>query len=196
MSNVQVMSNSRVTNNGRVTKRRVVKSAPSRRPSPSQQVLHDTVMRLRLDGQVVAKLHLFAILTAARMAEARHASWHGVDVEAAKWSLSAEHSKSRSAYCVALSQQSLELLQALPRLAGNHLVFPSPSGEVLSDLRVGMTARAMKLTPVYGFRTAFLDWHKKRTGETERPVELDDELMQAWADFIDPRDVVAAGALK
>jgi integrase len=77
--------------------------------------------------------------------------------------------KKRREHVIPLSSQVLELLHAMPRMAGTDLVFPSPGkGGVLSDMTLTKVLRDMAVTVVlngdtktatqHGFRSTFRDW--------------------------------------
>ncbi len=120
---------------------------------------------LRQQGGVAAKALELAILTACRSGEVRGATWAEIDLEAALWTIPAERMKAGREHRVPLSPQALGLLRALPRFEGCELVFPGPSGKVLSDMSLTAVLRRMGRgdITVHGFRSTFRDWSAETT---------------------------------
>lgn len=148
----------------------------------------------------------FAILTACRSGEVRGATWDEVDLEASEWNIPGDRMKAAKAHRVPLSGAATALLKALPRVAGNSLVFPAPRGGQLSDMTLTAVLRRMKVDVVpHGFRSTFREWAGEATGYPREVIEhalahqLADKaeaayqrgsllpkrvsLMQDWADF-------------
>jgi integrase len=124
---------------------------------------------LALRDGIAPKCLAFAILTATRSQEARGAAWAEIDLNEKLWTIPAPRMKKRREHVIPLSSQVLELLHAMPRMAGTDLVFPSPSkGGVLSDMALTKVLRDMAVTVVvnsdtktatqHGFRSTFRDW--------------------------------------
>ena len=69
--------------------------------------------------------------------------------------------------------KALRLLEALPRFAGNDLVFPSPRGLVMSDMTLTAVMRRMGCKEVpHGFRSTFRDWAAERTNYPREVAEM------------------------
>ena len=81
---------------------------------------------LRTRDGMAAKALEFAVLTAARSGEIRGARWDEVDLNEKVWIVPAGRMKAKREHRVPLSDAAVELLQALPRLEDNELVFPAP----------------------------------------------------------------------
>lgn len=123
----------------------------------------------------------FAALTAARSQEVRGARWDEIDLEAGLWIIPAVRMKMEREHRVPLTPDALALLNALPRLADNPLVFPAARGGELSDMTlsaamkrlhqadveaggVGFVDRVSKRPAVpHGLRSTFRDWVAERT---------------------------------
>jgi len=74
---------------------------------------------------------------------------------------------------VPLSPRAVELLEALPRFAGNDLVFPAPRGGKLSDMSLSALLKRMKVDAVpHGFRSTFRDWAAERTNYPRDVAEM------------------------
>ncbi len=115
----------------------------------------------------------FVILTAARSGEVRGATWAEMDLDAATWTVPGERMKAGKEHRVPLSQAALDLLRALPRIAGSDLVFPAPRGRVLSDMTLVAVMRRMEVDAVpHGFRSTFRDWCSERTNYPREVAEM------------------------
>jgi len=154
----------------------------------------------------------FAILTAARSAEVRGATWAEIDLEAAVWTVPAARMKAGREHRVPLSAQAIVLLESLPRIEGTKLVFPAPRGGQLSDMTLTAITRRMAFKDAdgdvcvpHGFRSSFRDWAFEHTdfprdlaeaalahaleSKVEAAYRRGDALerrrtlMQAWANF-------------
>lgn len=127
----------------------------------------------------------FAALTAARSGDVRGAAWDEIDLEAKIWTVPAARMKMKREHRVPLSSAAVALLEALPRLDGNPLVFPAARGGQLSDMTLSATMRRMHdaakeragggddagyLDPrnkrpavPHGLRSTFRDWVAEKT---------------------------------
>jgi len=170
--------------------------------------MHSFMVKLRGIEGMGARALEFTVLTAMRSGAVRQAEWAEIDLQAAVWTAPAEHMKSDRPHRVPLSDQALQLLEALPRFEGVAHVFPGPKGKPLSDMTLTQAMRRMGLTAVpHGFRSTFSDWCAERTStpaevremalahsigdKTEEAYRRGDlfekrrELMALWAKFID-----------
>jgi len=74
---------------------------------------------------------------------------------------------------VPLSKAALEVLDALPCIAGSDLVFQAPRGGQLSDMTLSAVMRRMKASAVpHGFRSTFRDWAAEYTAYPSEVVEM------------------------
>lgn len=123
----------------------------------------------------------FAALTATRSQEVRGARWDEIDLEAGLWIIPAVRMKMEREHRVPLTTDAVALLEALPRLADNPLVFPAARGGELSDMTLsaamkrlhqadvdaggaGFVDRVSKRPAVpHGLRSTFRDWVAERT---------------------------------
>jgi integrase len=123
----------------------------------------------------------FLSMIAARSGEVRGATWAEIDLERALWVIPAQRMKMKREHRVPLPQAAVALLQALPRMAGNELVFPAQRGGMLSDMTLSATMRRMHAAEVekggpgyldrvskspavpHGLRSTFRDWVADRT---------------------------------
>lgn len=131
------------------------------------------VKRLREAEGMGARALEFAILTAARSGEVRGATWSEIDLKAKVWTIPADRMKAGREHRVPLSQAALDLLGALPRIAGSDLLFTAPRGGQLSDMTLLAVLRRMKVDAVpHGFRSTFRDWCSERTNYPRDAAEM------------------------
>ena len=89
------------------------------------------------------------------------------------WTVPADRMKAGREHKVPLSATAMGLLEALPRIAGNDLVFPAPRGGALSDMTLTAVLRRMKVDAVpHGFRSTFRDWASERTNYPRDAAEM------------------------
>ncbi len=169
--------------------------------------MHAFMKRLQEAAGQGARALEFAILTASRTGAVRAATWDEIDLESRIWTTPGEKMKSGRPHRVPLSPRAVELLKALPRMAGTELVFPGVQGKAMSDMSLTAVMRRMDLSAVpHGFRSTFSDWCAERTAtpaevremalahavgdkteEAYRRGDLFDkrrQLMEMWADFL------------
>ena len=109
----------------------------------------------------------FLILTATRTNEVLQARWPEIDLSATIWTVPAERMKARRDHRVPLSDASLQVLEALPRIDGNPYLFPGARyGRPLSNMALlqlmrsagyGVGGNRGDYVP-HGFRSSFRDW--------------------------------------
>lgn len=102
----------------------------------------------------------FVILTACRSGEARLATWEEIDTDGKTWNIPGERMKSGRPHRVPLSDEAMQLLDNLPRVEGETLIFPSSrTGKALSDMAMTKVMRDMGVDAVpHGFRSTFSSW--------------------------------------
>ncbi len=123
----------------------------------------------------------FAALTAARSREVRGARWDEIDTKTGIWIIPAARMKMDREHRVPLPPEALTLLESLPRLAGNPLVFPAPRGGEMSDMTLSAAMKRMHAADLeaggagfvdrvnkrpavpHGLRSTFRDWVAERT---------------------------------
>lgn len=147
------------------------------RPSRVRKVAHHPAMpyaevpafmaELSRNGSVSALALRFLILTATRTNEVLQARWPEIDLEAAVWTIPADRMKARREHRVPLSDATLTVLDALPRVAGNPYLFAGARhGRPLSNMALLQLMRGMgygvdgdrgDYVP-HGFRSSFRDW--------------------------------------
>jgi len=123
----------------------------------------------------------FLALTALRSKEIRGALWDEIDLDKALWIIPAARMKMDREHRVPLAGEALALLQALPRMEGNPLVFPAARGGQLSDMTLSAAMKRMHKADIdaggagfvdretkrpavpHGLRSTFRDWVAERT---------------------------------
>lgn len=150
--------------------------------SKVQKVDHHAALDYREIGAFVTKLRQqagrgakgleFCILTAARSGEVRGATWAEIDLTAAVWTIPAERMKAEKEHRIPLSDDAMALLNALPRVAGTDLVFPSAKNTQLSDATLTAVLRRMSMdVTAHGFRSTFRDWAGESTAYPREVIE-------------------------
>lgn len=113
------------------------------------------------DAAATTKLAIrFLTLTACRSGEVRGARWHEIDREAATWTIPGARMKTGREHRVPLSAAAMTVLGEAGEYAdGSGLVFPSPTGKVLSDSTMSKVFRSLNIaaTP-HGMRSSFRVW--------------------------------------
>lgn len=177
----------------------------------------DFIADLRERDAVAALALEFAILTAARSGEVRHATWAEMDLAANVWSVPASRMKAGRDHRVPLSARAVEILkhvQALSSGDADAVIFPgAKAGAALSDAAFDRLLKRMghkpgDITP-HGFRSSFRDWagevstFPRELAEaalahvigdaTERAYRRGDalekrrKLMDTWARYCEPK---------
>ena len=139
----------------------------------------------RRDGMAARALQ-FAALTAARSGEVRGATWTEIDETAGLWTISAGRMKANREHRVPLPADAVDLLRALPREAGNDLVFFAPRGGPLSDMALGAAMKRIQAAEVETGRKGFVD---PRTDRPAVPHGLRSTFRQWTAEQGFPRDM-------
>ncbi|QPC94743.1 site-specific integrase [Mesorhizobium sp. INR15] len=104
----------------------------------------------------------FAALTACRSQEVRGATWDEIDLDKALWVVPAARMKMGREHRVPLTAHAVALLEALPRLADNPIVFHAPKGGQLSDMTLSATMRRLHDADIERGCTGFIDRASKR----------------------------------
>jgi integrase len=162
----------------------------------------------KVEGPAARALEL-TMLCATRTDETLEARWPEFDLDAKVWTIPAERMKAGRAHSVPLSDAALALVQALPRIAGEDLLFPGRREG--RSLRKGVMLEVLHALPgcatmtVHGMRSSFRDWCGNETSfprelaemalahhvgsAVERSYRRGDalakraKLMQAWASY-------------
>ena len=190
-------------------------------PNNNAQVTHRAALPHAQVGAAVAKVRRsgayrgavlsfeFLVLTAARSAEVRGATWDEIDLEAAVWTIPAQRMKVAREHRVPLSDGALAVLDEARRelSQGGNLVFPSQKGRMQGHHPMGKMMRRLEIGAVpHGFRSSCRDWAAECTEAPREVCELalahvnsdrveaayrrTDQferrrnLMQHWADYI------------
>lgn len=134
---------------------------------------------------------IFLVLTAARSGEVRGATWDEVDLERGMWTIPASRMKADKDHRVALSADTVALLEAQPRFAGTNLIFPGRSlTGPMSDNTLNVLIEKMDKAEVkagrvgwkdprsgsvavpHGMRSTFRDWAAEQTDFPADMVEM------------------------
>jgi len=141
------------------------------------------------DGTAARALE-FLTLTAARSGEVRGATWDELDLDEKIWTIPAARMKADREHRVPLTDATIAIVEALPRLEGSPYLFAAPRGGALSDMSIGAVMRRMQeaeekagnkgwLDPrsgrpavPHGLRSTFRDWAAERTDYPREMAEL------------------------
>tara|TARA_R110000824_G_scaffold399764_1_gene605681 strand:+ start:600 stop:1967 length:1368 start_codon:yes stop_codon:yes gene_type:complete len=159
-------------------------------PALPWQRVSEFMKDLRTREGMGAKALEFAILTAARSGEIRFANWKEIDFSAKVWTIPANRMKGKKPHRVPLSPTAIFLLESLPRMENQALIFPGVRGGVMSDRSILSTVGRMNATknkngdghyidptdgrPVvpHGFRSSFKDWARNSSSFPDEVSEL------------------------
>ena len=105
---------------------KLTKNKKENQPALAVSELPTWFAELRKREGMGAKALMFATFVCARSGEIRGMTWdeiHDLDGDKPMWVLGKERTKTATEYRVPLAPQAVELLKALPRMAGTNLVF-------------------------------------------------------------------------
>lgn len=180
------------------------------RSVPHSQV-SEALATIRATGAWGATVYCFEFLTlcAVRSGEARLATWDEIDLDSATWTIPGHRTKIGEPHRVPLSTAALAVLVKARELSdGNDLVFPSATGQTLSDSTMSKLCRenGVEGTP-HGMRSAFRSWAAEigadwavaelclghRAGsDVELAYQRSDllerrrQLMETWGQYLNP----------
>lgn len=141
---------------------------------------------LKREGTAARALE-FLTLCASRSGEVRGATWAEVDTKAKIWTISAERMKAEREHRVALTDQAIAIVEAMPRLADTPYIFAAPRGGQLSDMTISAVMRRMQADEVKAGRAGWLD---QRSGRPAVPHGLRSTFRDWAAEQTDyPRDM-------
>jgi integrase len=145
-------------------------------PAMDFRALPQFMAELRQVPGTAARALEFLIHVCARSGEVRGATWDEIDFDNKIWIVPGDRTKTRKEHRVPLSPACIELLEKLPRQAGNHLIFNGPkSGSGLSH--TAMTYVMWQLgqrdvTTIHGFRSSFSNWAHEQTAHSAHTIEI------------------------
>ena len=129
-------------------------------------------VRTSKSGQPAVRLAFeFLVLTAARSAEVRLATWTEINTADRVWTIPALRMKAKREHRVPLCGRALEILDAARSLGeGRGLVLPMRSGRPISPSTLPKMLQSHEIAAVpHGFRSSFRDWAAE---ETDHPREV------------------------
>ena len=200
---------------GRAIVETVMRSLPKAAAVRHHRALHfsDVAAALaRVDGHPrigrgVQLAVRFGVLTAARQAEVRRATWDEFDLESAVWTVPEAHMKRYRPHRVPLSTGAVAVLDEARGPSVGDLAFRGPRGEKLGPTAVGNALKKADINATgHGFRSSFKDWARHEGvdellsefalahvegSKTVAAYARDDLLekrrpvMQAWSDYVD-----------
>jgi integrase len=166
------------------------------------------VAKLRQDSGVAAACLQFITLTAARLDEARSATWDEIDLPNRIWIVPARRMKADKEHRVPLSAGAIVILKQMQEIRQSDYVFPGRlEGRPIGDNTIWQLAKeaAGSDITIHGLRSSFRDWAAERTSfprevadmalahaipnAVERAYRRSDlfekrrKLMETWAEF-------------
>ena len=147
---------------------------------PHREVAAAVAAARNADAWVGTRLAFeFLVLTAARSAEVRLATWGEMDLVAMVWTVPGRRMKAKRAHRVPLHGRAVEVLREAERLRGagdgavdEALVFPAVRGGALDAAALSKLVRRLGIAAVpHGFRSSFRDWAAERTNHPREVVE-------------------------
>ena len=166
--------------------------------------------KLGANASTVARALQFTILTACRTSEALYASWQEIDQALRAWIIPAGRMKNSRQHRVPLTEAAAEILQLQEGLHPDWVFANAKSGKPYSVAMMRKLLKSMgyaNLT-VHGFRSSFRVWAAEKTDCPKEVVEMAlahkqatpveeayqrsdllerrREVMQQWADFLEP----------
>ena len=156
---------------GTVVDAALPRNAVQRRPMPAlpYEEVAECIAKVKASRRASASSKLaleFLVLTAARSAEVRKATWDEIDIESATWTVPAERMKANREHRVPLSGRALEVLaEAAEQSDGSGLVFPGARrGRPISENTHAKLLPELGFDAVtHGFRSSFRDYAAERT---------------------------------
>jgi integrase len=124
---------------------------------------------LRSRTAIPARALEFLILTATRSGAVNGARWEEIDVGAKVWTVPPSRAGTKivgnQPRRVPLSGRAIEILNSLPRVAGNpHVFIGETQGSFIGkSMMAKMLARLRPDVTVHGFRSTFKDWAAEQT---------------------------------
>jgi integrase len=130
---------------------------------------------LRQDTTVTARCMEFITLTAARLTEAREATWDEIDLDGKMWTVPAKRMKAGKEHRVPLPDAALAVLKKMQAIRQGDYVFPGiKQGRPVSAkaiLYAMEKALAGSEATIHGFRSSFRDWAAELTSFPNHVVE-------------------------
>jgi len=133
------------------------------------------VAKLRQDSGVAAACLQFITLTAARLDEARSATWDEIDLPNRIWIVPARRMKADKEHRVPLSAGAVVILKQMQEIRQSDYVFPGRlEGRPIGDntiWRLAKEAAGSDIT-IHGLRSSFRDWAAERTSFPREVAEM------------------------
>ena len=155
-------------------------------------------VRTSKSGHSAVKLAFeFLVLTAARSAEVRLATWTEINAADRMWTISALRMKAKREHRVPPCRRAGEILDAARALGdGDPVVFPMRSGRPIAPSTLPKMLQHHRIAAVaHGFRSSFRDWAAEETDHPQEVIEAavahviqnKVEAAYAWSDLFEQR---------
>ena len=126
------------------------------------------------EGMAAAALEV-AILTVCRTNEILGMQWSEIDLPARIWTLPVERQKSgKEPRRLPMPQRMVEIVEGLPRIAGNPFVFAGerPGRPINPSAMLTLMRRLHPSVTVHGCRATFKSWASEQTAFPREVIEL------------------------
>lgn len=138
-------------------------------PKHKPKVVHHAAMpysevpafmaKLKDRAALSARALEFLIHTASRVGEVRGATWSEIDLDKKVWTIPPERYKTGKEHQVPLTEQSIRMINSLPKLS-EYLFGDKP----LSNMAMSALMKRMEVSATaHGFRSCFRDWSAETT---------------------------------
>lgn len=144
-------------------------------PALPYEDVYEFMKALRKRDAISARGLEFLILTAGRTGEIIGAKWSEIDLKKEIWIVPAERMKMGQEHRVPLSEDAINLLTKMKKLAMSDYVFPGRGAQCpLSNMAFLQLLKRMKYghLTVHGFRSTFTDWCAERTNFPREVSEM------------------------
>ena len=142
-------------------------------PALPYEELPKLVRDLEVNSGVSSAALSFLILTATRSREVREMTWDELDFDEFLWTIPKSRMKNGVEHRVPLSDAAIGILSSMAKYLEQPLVFPSPTGVVLSDTALSKTLKALaREVTVHGMRSSFRGWCAEQTAYPDAVCEL------------------------
>lgn len=140
-------------------------------PAMSYAALPAYMAILRESDALSAKALELQILTATRPDEACGARWAEFDLDAARWTIPANRTKTHRAHNVPLAPALVKMLSKLPRDASGYLFPGKPKRPITTAAPLKLLQEKHPELTCHGFRSSFRDWSAEQTNYANEVCE-------------------------
>lgn len=137
--------------------------------------IHQFMRRLSNQQGIGASALEFAILTAARSAEVRGATWPEIDLAERIWIIPGERMKACKVHRVPLSDAAIGVIERMHKSRISDFIFPgTKESKPIADTSLTSVLKRMERNDItaHGFRSTFKDWASETTAYSREVTEM------------------------